>query len=261
MNKKQRVLGALFKHCRERGNFVFDNELVKHYCQIVDFKNPFDATKVDRFEILPEVMHEEDGYFIIHLGLGRHQFVPQIALGYHEPEVIDDSESQTWLYKPSLLNDQDTSESNIISVCYNQLILHHFLYHDIVAKPLLYLPQRTQITGNYTIDLQTVTVQKLQMEMDAVLELDGAVTIIEGKNGFPTNFAVYQLFHPYLYFDGLRRGGKLPIRSIHCCYLQRQKRKGQTRLRLHLYRFSKRELASIELLRKAEYILKVRDLA
>ena len=240
---------------------MFDNALVKRYCEEFDFGNPFDVTKIDRSALLPTVIKEGEGYCVIHLGEGKHQFIPNYSLVYHRPEAIEVSESQPWIYKQSLLNDLDTSESNIISICYNQLILNHFLYRNIVAKPMLYLPQRTQFTGKYTIDSRSVSVKRLQMEMDAVLELEGEITIIEAKNGFPEDFAIYQLFHPYLYFDGLCRAGRISLRAIQTCYLQRQKREGETRLRLHLYRFSKRELASIELLRKAEYILKVRDLA
>ena len=70
---------------------------------------------------------------------------------------------------------------------------------------------------------------------------------------------VYQLFHPYLYFDHFRRSGTLNIKEIQCCYLQRRKRKGVSTLRLHLYRFYERELSSIELVRKREYVLERRD--
>ena len=47
------------------------------------------------------------------------------------------------------------------------------------------------------------------MEIDMVLEKDGEITILEGKNGFPRDFAVYQLFHPHLYYRELESKHKL----------------------------------------------------
>lgn len=133
------------------------------------------------------------------------------------------------------------------------------VYDDIEADAKQYMPRRTKITEQYTIDSREINVTNLQMEIDAVLELDNAVTIVEGKNGFHDDFAVYQLFHPYLYFDHFRRRGTLDIKTIQCCYLQRRKRKDVSTLRLHLYRFYERDLSSIELVRKREYVLERRD--
>ncbi len=259
MGKKQDVLAKIFRHCQQRGDFVFDNDLVKEICQEVDFKNPFDVTKIDRSALYPDVMKQGTGYFIIHLGEGRHQFVPNQSLAYHPFEAIDQAETGVWEYVPSILNDFDSSEANILSVAYNQLILHDFLYGNRRANPQVYLARRTKFTGEYTIDSQPISVTQVQLEMDMALEWNGNVAIMEAKNGFHNDFAVYQLFHPYLYFDHFRRSARLNIKTIQCCYLQRRKRKGISALRLHLYRFYERELSSIELVRKREYVLERRD--
>ena len=258
MGKKQDVLEELFYICQQRGDFVFDNFLVKEVCEDFGFRNPFDATKVDRSDLYPDVMQIGSGWFVIHLGEGRHQFVPNQRLAYHKFEDIEPSESIPWRYRQSLLNEYDTSESNIISVGLNQRILHDFLYDDIVANPKWYGARRTKHTGKYTIANESIAVRKLQMEIDAVLELNNVVTVIEGKNGFPEDFAVYQLFHPYLYFDDIRERGKLRIEDIECCYLQRLREPSGSRLRLYLYRFHNRELSSIDLIRKREYMLEVK---
>ena len=259
MGKKQEVLEELFLICQQRNNFVFDNYLVKEVCEDFGFRNPFDATKVDRSDLYPDVMKRGRGFFVIHLGRGRHQFIPDIASGYHEFEEIEEHESKTWSYQRSLLNDFDTSESNIISVGINQRILHDFLYRDIVASPRQYMSRRTKITTEYTIDSQLISVSSLQMEIDSVMELDNVVTIIEGKNGFPLDFATYQLFHPHLYYFNLQAAEELDIKAIQCCYLLRDKSIDGSILRLYLYRFHGRELASIELIRKGEYVLQLRD--
>jgi len=258
VGKKQAVLERIFATCQERGDAVFDNNLVKSICAEVGFGNPFDATKVDKSELYPDVMQQGRGHFIIHLGKGRHQIVPDISKGYHQLEAIEEEESILWQYVPSVLNDFDSSEANILSVAYNQLILHDFLYRDRKASLVLYLARRAKFDAEYSIGSRPIAATQIQMEMDMVLVRNRDVTIIEAKNSFPKDFAVYQLFHPYLYFDNFRRSGTLNIDKIQCCYVQRQKRRNRSRLRMHLYRFRERDLAAIELVRKREYILETR---
>lgn len=53
------------------------------------------------------------------------------------------------------------------------------------------------------------------MEIDLTMELHGVVTIFEGKNGFPENFAVYQLFHPFKYFSLLKEEKNWPLNRLH----------------------------------------------
>ncbi len=59
-NKKRQVISKIFKICRERGNFVFDNDLVKTVSRRVGFQNHFDATKMDIKERLPFILQKED---------------------------------------------------------------------------------------------------------------------------------------------------------------------------------------------------------
>ena len=253
MNKKQKVIDALYAMCKARGNLLFNNEEVKDICQRFNLVNQFDATKFDYSDLLPDSLREDDVY-VEHLGKGLHQFVQGIESGFHVFEQIDNSEIVFWPYRQSLLNEQDTSESNILSVGFNQRILHDFLYEDIVASPKLYMSRRTSFGGSYTFRGNVVTVSRLQMEIDMVLENNGEVTIVEGKNKFPRDFAVYQLFHPHLYYDDLKRTNALAVADIQCCYLLRKERM----LRLYLYRFRGVEKTSIELLKKAQYTLRSR---
>ena len=128
-----------------------------------------------------------------------------------------------WGYKKSLLNDFDTSESNILSLGFNQKIIHDFLYDDITASPKVYNARRTKASLDYFIGKQKIETQKLQMEIDLTMELNGVVTIFEGKNNFPKDFAVYQLFNPYLYYQRIKQENQLKIKEINCCYLLRKK--------------------------------------
>lgn len=253
MNKKQKVIDALYKACKKRRDPIFSNDEVKSVCQEIGFSNPFDATKFDNSSLLPESLLADDVY-VEHVGEGWHRFVPGIESGFHTFEEIGEAEKHPWKYRPSLLNEHDKSESNILSVGFNQRILHDFLYEDIVANPKLYMSRRTTFTGSYKIRGDKVCVNRLQMEIDMVLENRGEITIVEGKNNFPKDFAVYQLFHPHLYYNTLKDEQAVGIADIQCCYLLRRERV----LRLYLYRFHGVEKTSLELIKKAEYTLRFR---
>lgn len=255
MGKKQQVISKLFEICSKRQNFVFHNKLVKQVCSVIGFGNPYDATKIDNSALLPDDVKEQD-YFIIHLGSGYHQFVKGIHLGYHKFEPIADFEKFEWKYRKSLLNEFDTSEANILSVASNQRILHDFLYEDIVASPKVYNARRTKKSIKYFIGNQDISTTNLQMEIDLTLEYQGNVTIIEGKNKFPEDFAVYQLFHPYKYYRELKREEDVAIKKVSCCYILRKMENEESVLRLYHYTFDdENQIDSIRLIEKSEYKL------
>jgi len=63
MGIKQNVIAEIFKICKNRNDFIFDNNLVKLVCEDYGFKNPFDATKLDSTSNFPQILLDED-YFI-----------------------------------------------------------------------------------------------------------------------------------------------------------------------------------------------------
>lgn len=117
-SKKKQVITELYDMCKSRQDFVFTNDEVKAVCAKVVFSNPFDATKIDSSSGLPDNLVEDDA-FIVHLGRGSHQFVFGIARGYHQFEPVPDNRKYQWNYRRSMLNNINTSESNILSVGYN----------------------------------------------------------------------------------------------------------------------------------------------
>ena len=188
------------------------------------FGNPFDVTKLDNTSKFPQVMLDND-YFIVHLGKGKHKFVKGINKGFHRFEPIAPENIYTWKYRKSILNEFDTSESNILSVGFN--------LGD----------EKIQASG-------------LQMEIDLTTEYNGVVTVFEGKNNFPENFAVYQLYFPFLYYHKLKTENKLAINDINCCYLLRKKEGEQSVIRIYQYTFENPDdMASIRLIKNAQYNL------
>jgi hypothetical protein len=252
---KQKVIAEIFKLCEKGKGFVFDNMLVKKVCKKHGFGNPFDVTKLDDTSRFPQILLDKD-YFILHLGEGRHEFVKGIKKGFHVFEKIEKKKIFDWKYRKSLLNEFDTSESNILSVASNQRIIHDFLYEDIVAGPKVYNARRTKVSISYRVGKEKIIAKNLQMEIDLTMELYRIITIFEGKNGFPEDFAVYQLFHPFKYYSLLKKKNKLDMKMITCCYILRKRDKGTSILRLYNYTFEdENDMSSIKLLKNAQYNL------
>jgi hypothetical protein len=206
MNKKQQVLTKIFSICQQRDNYIFDNHLVKDISKQVGFSNPFDATKIDDKRKLPDILLKND-YAVIHLGSGKHQFIKGIDKLYHDFEPIQNV--IRWEYQKSLLNEFNSSESNILSVANNQRILHDFLFEqdtdfqniDISLRPKTYFPHRTKTSFTYCFgEMSEISLENIQIEIDLTIEFKGNIGIFEGKNGNPSNFSIYQLYHPFLYY-------------------------------------------------------------
>ncbi|EMJ0665095.1 hypothetical protein V7J24_001795 [Campylobacter upsaliensis] len=253
INKKHLVLEALYRFCKEQNDFIFHNDLVKEVCSDYKFGNPFDITKLDSSEKLPQSFIDED-ICILHLGRGYHQFIKGISKLYHTFEALQ--KSINWQYKKSLLNEYNDSESNILSVANNQRILHHFLFGEdlefenlsIENRPKTYFPHRTKTTLNYFFDTQKIEAKNQQIEIDLTLEFNGVIGIFEAKNGELKDFNIYQIYHPFLYcYDS-----GLNFKKIICVYLVRKNES----LKLWAYTFENPlRLDSIIFLKSCEYVL------
>lgn len=203
-SKKTQVLVRLLEICQEKGDFRFHNDQVKEVARQVGFGNPFDATKLDNLDLLPQALLNLD-LAVIHLGKGYHAFVKGTRHVYHAFETI--TEHVAWEYRKSLLNGYNSSESNTLSVANNQRILHDFAFGQdsefediaIERRPKTYFPHRTKKLLAYEIGDYRVS-DLLQIEVDLTIEFQGKVAVFEGKTGKPDTFNIFQLYHPFLYY-------------------------------------------------------------
>lgn len=257
-SKKTIVIEKLFEECKNNNNYEFNNKLVKDISKEVGFGNPFDVTKLDVKEKLPKSLLEKD-YCIIHLGEGKHKFIKGINKVYHDLEQIKQEDIIRWNYKKSLLNQYNDSESNILSVANNQRILHDFLFGNddeysslsIEKRPKTYFPHRTKKTVEYSFNNTRIEAKNQQIEVDLTIEYNGIIGLFEAKNGNPTNFNVYQLFYPYLYYAL----SDLEYKQIKCVYLVRTKRNNTSEITLWEYEFKDKKLDSIKYIKSKRYIL------
>lgn len=258
-SKKTQTLEDLYVRChsggtKESSGVEFDNGLVKEIARANDFHNPFDATHIDNKRKLPDIYKEKD-IFIVHLGKGRHKFVKGIEVGYHTFEGI--KETKPWPYNKSVINELNTSEANILSVAFNQRIMSDFLYNDVAVTPKIYNSHRTKYNFKYRIGKEFVAATKQQIEIDMTTEKDGIISIFEAKNNFPDDFAVYQIYLPFLYYTEMKAEHKLQIKKINCCYFLRKKEKNGSTIRVYQYTFKDPySMDSIKLIKNCEYKIK-----
>lgn len=264
MSKKQQVITELFEMCKKENNYIFHNNTVKEISKKIGFGNPFDATKLDNKNLLPQILLEND-YALIHLGRGYHQFIKGIDKVYHDFEPIQNCIK--WEYKKSLLNEYNSSESNTLSVANNQRILHYFLFGedtefdnvDILQRPKTYFPHRTKTSFSYNFgnDLH-LDLTNIQIEVDLTIEFKGKIGVFEGKNGVPDSFAIYQIYHPFLYYYKASLLEKMigKIKEIYGIYVVKNIENGITNLKLWAYTFENPlDITSVKFVKSACYQL------
>lgn len=262
-NKKHKVIERIYKICKQKRNYKFNNDLVKEISKKIGFGNPFDATKIDAKEKLPEILLKEDRA-IIHLGEGNHKFIKGIDKIYHDFEPI--KKTIEWKYKKSVLNQFNSSESNILSVANNQRILHHFLFEkdtelndiDISKRPKTYFPHRTKTSFDYYFGTTKLSLKNIQIEIDLTIEFQGKIGVFEAKNGTPTSFSIYQIYHPFLYYYEANQKKELngKVKNIYGIYVVRAKTKTGDLLKLWAYTFLKPyDITSLKLIKSKQYKL------
>lgn len=260
MSKKKELLEHMFRECERKGNMRFTNEEVKLASKDYGFANHNDLTHIDSPDKLPENLQKEN-YFPVRLGKGKYEFVQGIKFGYHEFEDIEDI--VPWRYKKNILDEINSSESNLLSVIVNQRIIHDFLYEDIRQNPNVYGSHRTQHTFMYYLGDKKMSCSSLQIEIDTTLENSGRVTVIEAKNKFRKQFAIYQLYHPFRIYYDLYKQGDIMISDdrhqfeIETCYIVRDvNENGISIIRCYLYVFEDPDnISSIKLKRATQYEL------
>jgi hypothetical protein len=263
MNTKHKVLNKILEISDENKNYIFHNDLVKDISRELGFGNPFDVTKIDDRNKLPDIYKKRD-LAIIHLGSGNHKIVKGIKNLYHSFEPIQIEID--WEYKKSILNQFNSSESNILSVANNQRILHHFLFDkdeefndiDISKRPKTYFPHRTKTNLDYYLKKTHLKLTSIQIEIDLTIEYKGKVGIFEAKNGNQDNFSIYQLYHPFLYYHNFKESDlKGKLNEINCVYVVRNKVDDNDVIKLWAYTFAiPNELTSLKFLKSSSYKLK-----
>ena len=271
MSKKTKLQDALVQFCIDRDGpnkpmYVFTNDEVKTLSMDVGFRNHNDATHIDSSATLSPLMKKER-LAVVHLGtekgvgnVAKHAFIRGIEKVFHKFEKIKPENVHKIKYRPGPLDHLNTSESNILSIVHNHGILKEFLYPgDLRADPHIYMAHRTRVMPNYRIDSIDIPANLIQIEVDMTLEHEGRITVFEGKNwkSGREDFAIYQLYMPFRYYNLRQVAGEIEIGEIECCYVVRRKHKIGSDIDAYLYTFDDPEdMASIRLIKAERFELR-----
>ena len=154
-----------------------------------------------------------------------------------------------------------------MSVANNQRILHHFLFGkdaefnnvDILKRPKTYFPHRTKTSFAYYFGKDTkLELKNIQIEVDLTIEFQGHIGVFEGKNGIPDSFAVYQIYHPFLYYHNANKSTELKekINKISCVYVVRENNNENDKIKLWSYTFENPlDITTIKFIKSVAYKL------
>jgi|TARA_B100001996_G_scaffold364827_1_gene334157 hypothetical protein len=271
MGKKSDLQDELVRYCIGRdgpgkGSYIFTNDEVKEISMSIGFRNHNDATHIDTREKVSPLM-EREGFGILHLGtsggvgkVARHAFIRDVDALFHDFEEIGPEDIIKMSYTPERLDNLNSSESNILSIVFNHGLLGDFLYPaERRAIPNIYMAHRTRVRPEYRVDSVDIPADLIQIEVDMTLEYNGVVTIFEGKNWMKgrNNFAVYQIYLPYRYYQLKSEQGEIETEEIQCCYIVRRAVDGGSDIDAYLYTFEEPDnMASIKLVKAKRFELR-----
>jgi hypothetical protein len=249
-SKKRKSIRLIFEDLQKKNphsnKLVFSNEIVKKVTGDVKFSNQFDATKFESYEKLPDCLRE-NGFFIIHLGKGRHVFIK--GNGYHNFEPI--KETKEWKTRKSLIGELGKSEASTMSELYNSKIIHDFLYGKSNVDIQVHTARRTRTSYDVIVSNEKLHADKQQIEIDGIFETEEIIAAVEVKNVDLKDFEIRQLFNILKYFEEKKLPPKYKLRII---FIVRIKNKEKNIFRLYEYEFlDKERLDSIKLVRNMQY--------
>lgn len=254
LSKKRQLIEEIFEGLRKIDSksdiLLFNNDTVKEVSTRVKFRNPFDATKFDTFESMPENLKKE-GFFIVHLGRGNHAFVKGTGFHYFEPIT----EIKTWIPSKSIISQLGKSEADTVSTIYNQKIIHDFLHGTTNKDVKIHISRRSNTTYDFWIGNNQLHADWVQIEVDAFFESDDIIATVEVKNIKHTNFEIRQVYSSMRYLDRFYRDGIISKKhKIRYLFVQKGKINKINFYRLYEYRFKDwKKMDSIELIKSTQY--------
>jgi hypothetical protein len=253
-SKKRQLITEIFEGLRaidKRSDILpFNNETVKEVSTRVRFRNPFDATKFNTYESLPECLKQE-GFIVVHLGRGNHAFVR--GVGFHNFEPVQ--QSKPWSLSNSIVSKLGNSEADTVSTIYNEKIIHDFLFGNVTNKLKIHNSRRSNITYDFWIGKNQLHADYLQIEMDALFESKDTIATVEVKNVKHANFEIRQLYSTFRYLDRFYRDGVIPSNfNIRHLFVIVSKGAREAFYRIYEYTFTNwKHMDSIKLVKNAQY--------
>jgi hypothetical protein len=204
--------------------------------------------KMDTVEELPQVFHDNSLFL---LPVNRQGYVIVKGEGYHQLERVPDPVKihRTSLPFPISCSDV-TSERVYLDYAFSSGLLARVTGVDNLN--ISFGDKRTTPSFSFNVNSSSITVDRAQIEIDAVYENREEIVIVEAKIGIPDTFNIKQLYYPLrtLY------GRKKRIRNFFFCFEPDSK--------LYLfweYRFrSYQDFQSIELIKCNQFKMEISEI-
>lgn len=251
-SKKRNSINILFNKLYEKNPnakvIEFTNIELKTVTQDTQFMNQFDATKFDSSDLLPESL-KRNGYFIVHLGKGKHAFVK--GEGYHKFEEITKMKNMN--VSKGVIDEIGNSEAAAVSFIYNEGIIQDFLG---VKDLKVHTARRSKVSFSFKINGSKLYADKQQIEIDGIFEIkDEMIVTVEVKNVEHADFEIRQIFSIKKYFDMLMEKERIPrSTNLRLLFLVRLRNEKQDICRLYEYKFADDEdMNSIRFVQAVQY--------
>jgi hypothetical protein len=162
-------------------------------------REPRLLAKFDTPDQLPQPFRES-GYTLLPVRNGRYQLVPgnlfvELAECQTEENFVSD------LPFPLITAGRGSGESQYIDQAFNTGLLRKFLNIDEMYQTI----RGREYTKHFSFDFlgQHISVESVQIEVDAGYEALHDLILIEAKTGVPASFNIRQLYYPYRHFSAL----------------------------------------------------------
>ena len=205
--------------------------------------------KIDRTENLPKAFLENNVFL---LPTSRKDYAIVRGRGYHHLEPITTFDTIDYTVRLPLPTSSWKTESEAV-------LLEHAnscgLLREVTGIPDLtktIIGRTTTPKFSFNVNGSQISVDRAQIEIDAGFENPEAIVLFEAKIGFPSSFAIRQLYYP---FRTAYQRGKKTVRNFFFCL----KQEGQRRLYLFWeYKFDPYDrLDAIKFVQFKQYHIKV----
>ncbi len=204
--------------------------------------------KMDSVEELPRIFWN-NGLFL--LPINRQGYVIVKGEGYHQLERILDSPKIHRTSYPFPISCSDvTSERVYLDYAFSSGLLAKVT--GVNNLNISFGDKRTTPSFSFKVNRSSISVDRAQIEIDAVYANEDEIVIVEAKIGIPNTFNIKQLYYPLRTFHGRKKR----IRNFFFCFDPDHK----TYL-FWEYRFkSYKDFESIELVKCSRYKIELSEI-
>ena len=166
--------------------------------------------KMDSVEELPRIFWN-NGLFL--LPINRQGYVIVKGEGYHQLERILDSPKIHRTSYPFPISCSDvTSERVYLDYAFSSGLLAKVT--GVNNLNISFGDKRTTPSFSFKVNRSSTSVDRAQIEIDAVYENEDEIVIVEAKIGIPNTFDIKQLYYPLRTFHGRKKR----IRNFFFCF-------------------------------------------